>query len=101
MSSTWITINFDFIPKLRDMKGLSKDDIIFNQRIALRLKRLREKVQPVQAQFAKEHHIDRQILSRWENPNDKRGISIHTIRRFCKIINISLKDFFDDKIFEE
>lgn len=83
------------------MGGLSRDDIIFNQKISLRLKKLREEIQPVQSQFAKEHHIDRQILSRWENPNGKRGISVHTIRRFCKLIGISMKEFFDDKIFEK
>lgn len=81
------------------MGRLDKDDIILNQKIALRLRNLREEIQPVQAQFAKIHHIDRQILSRWENSNDKRGISIHTIRRFCKLINISLKEFFDDELF--
>lgn len=82
------------------MRGLDKDDILFNKKISQRLKDLREKEHPIQAQFAKEHHLDRQILSRWENPNDKRGISIHTIRRFCGLIDISLKDFFDDKLFK-
>lgn len=81
------------------MGSLDKDDIIFNQKVALRLKNLRKERQPIQSQFAKNHNIDRQILSRWENPNDKRGVSIHTIRRFCKLINISLKDFFDDNLF--
>lgn len=83
------------------MKGLDKENIVFNRKISQRLKSLREKEHPIQAQFAKEHHLDRQILSRWENANDKRGISIHTIRRFCGLINITLKDFFDDEIFEE
>ncbi len=82
------------------MGRLDKDDIIFNQKIAKRLKALREEIQPVQSHFAKTHNIDRQILSRWENSNDKRGVSIHTLRRFCDLINISLKDFFDDELFK-
>jgi len=81
------------------MGSLDMDDTIFNQKVALRLRNLRKKRHHIQAHFAKEHNIDRQTLSRWENPNDKRGISIHTIRRFCKLINISLKDFFDDDLF--
>ena len=81
------------------MGRLDKDDIILNQKIALRLRKLREEIEPIQAKFAKKNHIDRQILSRWENSNNKRGVSIHTIQRFCKLINISLTDFFDDELF--
>jgi len=84
-----------------NMGKLNDADIVFNQKIALRLKNLREEINLSQAQFAKKHNIDRQIISRWENTNDNRGISIHTIRRFCKLINISLKEFFDDKSFLE
>ncbi len=53
----------------------------------------------LQVHFARDNYIDRQLLNRWENQNDKRGISIHSIRRFCNMINISLKDFFDDERF--
>lgn len=82
------------------MGKLNEDDIILNQKIALRVKNLRYEIESNQSKFAKQHGIDRQMLSRWENANDKRGISIHTIRRFCKIINMSLKDFFDDELFQ-
>ncbi|APY10452.1 transcriptional regulator [Seonamhaeicola sp. S2-3] len=75
------------------------DDIIFNKKVADRIKELRIKINPIQAHFARDNYIDRQLLNRWENQNDKRGISIHSIRRFCNMINISLKDFFDDERF--
>lgn len=70
-----------------------------NKKVSLRIKELREKREPVQSKFAKDHFIDRQLLSRWENTNDDRGISIHTILKFCKMINITLQEFFDDKTF--
>ena len=81
------------------MAKLNDDDIIFNQKIALRLKNLRKATNISQSQFAKNNNIDRQIISRWENANDNRGTSIHTIRKFCNMIDISIKDFFDDDLF--
>lgn len=41
------------------MGRLDKDDIIFNRKVALRLQELRKEIEPIQAQFAKKHHIDR------------------------------------------
>ena len=72
-----------------------------NEKISLRIKELREKIEPVQAKFAKEHLIDRQLLSRWENTKDDRGITIHTILKFCKMIDISLVEFFDSNLFRK
>jgi transcriptional regulator with XRE-family HTH domain len=83
------------------MSKAKKEDLIFNKKVARRLKELRVNSNPIQSQFAKENLVDRQLLNRWENENNERGISIHTIRRFCKMIDIPLKKFFDDKIFEE
>ena len=77
------------------MAKLKPEDIAFNKKIALRIKELRVKVNSNQSKFAEAHFIDRQIISRWENPNDNRGISIHTIRRFCNLVDITLKEFFD------
>ncbi|TNJ46086.1 helix-turn-helix transcriptional regulator [Tamlana fucoidanivorans] len=81
------------------MGKLKPEDIALNTSIALRIKELRIKANPNQSKFADKHFIDRQIVSRWENINDKRGVSIHTINRFCKMVNISLKEFFDSDLF--
>lgn len=72
-----------------------------NEKVSLRIRELREKIEPIQSKFAKDHFIDRQLLSRWENVNDDRGISVHTILKFCKMIDISLQEFFDDELFNE
>lgn len=79
----------------------SKQKTILNDKIAIRIKFLREKIEPVQSKFADDNMVDRQIVSRWESTTDKRGLSIHTISKFCKMIDISLKDFFDDKLFKD
>ncbi|WP_034894552.1 transcriptional regulator [Gillisia sp. Hel_I_29] len=72
-----------------------------NDKIAIRIKYLRENIEPIQSKFADDNMIDRQIVNRWESTTDKRGLSIHTINRFCNMISISLKDFFDDKLFKD
>lgn len=82
------------------MGRLDQEDINLHAKIALRLQELRKEIEPVQARFARKHGIDRQLLNRWENPKNERGISIPTLRRFCKTIGISLKDFFDSPLFE-
>ena len=81
------------------MATLSEEDKILNQKIARRIKSLRESFEPSQSKFAKDHIVDRQLVSRWENSSDDRGISIHTIHKFCKMIGISLSDFFNDSTF--
>jgi transcriptional regulator with XRE-family HTH domain len=81
------------------MSKLSPEDIEFNRKVALRVKELRLKVNKNQSKFAEAHFIDRQMINRWENTKDKRGISIHTINKFCKMLNIQLKDFFDSELF--
>jgi len=74
-------------------------DIVLDTKIALRIKELRKKINPNQKQFAEEHGMDRQLLNRWESTTDNRGVSIHTINRFCEMIHIGLKDFFDSDLF--
>ncbi len=81
------------------MAKLKPEDIAFNKKTALRIKELRLRANLSQSKFAETHFIDRQMISRWENINDQRGVSIHTINRFCKMINISLKEFFDSDAF--
>ena len=82
------------------MAKLKPEDIALNNKIALRIKELRESVCTNQSEFAQTHFIDRQLVSRWENTNDRRGVSIHTIHKFCNLIGISLKEFFDSDLFK-
>ncbi len=77
------------------MSKLEKEDIALKNKIADRIKFLRIKTGLSPSDFAKKHDIDRQILSRWENKSNKRGITIYTINKFCKMIGIPLKEFFD------
>lgn len=77
------------------MAALNEEDIILKNRIADRIKFLRAETGMSQSEFAKKHDIDRQILNRWESKNNKRGLTIYTIARFCDFVGISLKDFFD------
>lgn len=76
------------------MAELEKEDIILKNKIAERIQSLRIKTGLSQSEFAQKHDIDRQIVNRWES-NNKRGITIYTINKFCNMIGISLKDFFD------
>ena len=76
------------------MAELEKEDIILKNKIAERIQSLRIKTGLSQSEFAQKHDIDRQIVNRWESSN-KRGITISTINKFCNMIGISLKDFFD------
>jgi len=77
------------------MSGLDQEDIILKNKIAERVRFLREKTGLSQSDFAKLHDIDRQLINRWESKHNKRGITIYTIMRFCNMLKISLKDFFD------
>lgn len=77
------------------MAELSEEDILLKNKIAERISYLRKKTGLSQSEFAKKHEIDRQIINRWESKNNKRGITIYTISKFCSLIGISLKDFFD------
>lgn len=78
-----------------DMAELGKEDTLLKNKIADRIKFLRTETGLSQSDFAKKYEIDRQILNRWESKNNKRGITIYTISKFCKLIGISLKEFFD------
>jgi len=77
------------------MTTLSKEDIALKNTIAERIKFFRTKTGLSQSDFAEKYDIDRQILNRWESINNKRGITIYTINKFCKMVGISLKEFFD------
>ena len=77
------------------MAELDKEDIILKIKIAERIQLLRIKTGLSQSEFAQKHDIDRQIINRWESNNNKRGVTIYTIKKFCNMLNITLKDFFD------
>lgn len=81
------------------MGKLKPEDIALNNKIAHRIKELRVQADPNQKRFAENNDLERQTLSRWESVNDNRGVSIHTISRFCRILNISLKEFFASDLF--
>lgn len=77
------------------MAELEKDDIILKNQIAERIKYLRNRTGLTQTEFANKHEIERQILNRWESTTNKRGVTIYTIKKFCNMLGISLKEFFD------
>lgn len=77
------------------MAELEKEDIFLKNQIANRVQHLRSKTGLSQTDFAKKHDIDRQIINRWESKTNKRGITIYTIKKFCNMLGISLKEFFD------
>jgi DNA-binding XRE family transcriptional regulator len=83
------------------MAELSKEDIIFKNKIAQRIETLRLQTGLNQTKFAERHDIERQTINRWESQITKRGVNIHTVRKFCKMINISLSNFFDSDEFVE
>lgn len=81
------------------MAKRSPEDIRLKNAIADRIKQLREKTGLSQADFAKNHHLDRQHINNWESKTNERGVTIYTIKKFCDMIDISLRDFFDDQMF--
>jgi transcriptional regulator with XRE-family HTH domain len=83
------------------MAELTEEDKILKDKIIDRIESLRLKTGLSQADFAKENNIDRQVINRWESKTNKRGITIYTIKKFCDMIGINLKEFFDDKIFND
>ncbi|WP_417237286.1 helix-turn-helix domain-containing protein [Bizionia paragorgiae] len=93
------------------MSKFTEENIIFANKIADRVKSLRIKYGGKrQSDFVKKYNVEKQEISRWESHvkrNEKtgnitgRGITIYTINKFCNLINISLKEFFDDDLFRK
>jgi transcriptional regulator with XRE-family HTH domain len=81
------------------MAELTKEDTILQKKISERIEFLRMKTGLSQSDFAKKYDIDRQIINRWESTKNKRGVTIYSIQKFCLMINITLKDFFDWDMF--
>lgn len=92
------------------MAELSKEDILLANKIAQRVKTLREQFcGPKQADFVRKYNIEKQFISRWESKvkfdpktgkRTGRGLSIYTINSFCNTIGITLEEFFNDDIFK-
>lgn len=78
------------------MTGLSNYDEDLKRKIAQRIRQLREQTGLSQSEFARENLIDRQTLNRWETG---RGVTIYTISKFCSLVKMELKDFFDNAMF--
>lgn len=76
------------------MAELEQEDIELKNKIAERIQYLRIKTGLTQSDFAKKYEIDRQILNRWESTKNKRGVNIYTINKFCKMLGITLTEFF-------
>jgi len=93
------------------MAELTQSQIILANKVAQRIKDLRVKnCGPVQMDFVKKYNIEKQLISRWESPikidslsgqRRGRGVSLYTIETFCEAIGITLKEFFDDSLFEK
>lgn len=77
--------------------SLDKIDIELRDKIAQRIKELRESSGKNQTEFALELGIDKQTLHRLETG---RGATIYSINKFCKVRAITLTQFFDSPIFE-
>ena len=76
--------------------SLDKIDIELRDKIAQRIKELRESSGKSQTEFALELGIDKQTLHRLETG---RGATIYSINKFCKVRGITLSQFFDSPIF--
>ena len=93
------------------MSGLSKEDIILANKIAIRIKFLRiQCTGEKQVDFANKFNIDKQEISRWESHVRRdpatgtvkgRGITVYSIKKFCDLIGITLGEFFDDDLFRK
>lgn len=83
------------------MAELTEKDIKLKNKIAERIEFLRIKTGLSQTDFAKKYDIDRQIINRWESVTNKRGVTIYTVQKFCNMIGITLKEFFDSENFTD
>ncbi|WP_207632898.1 helix-turn-helix domain-containing protein [Foetidibacter luteolus] len=72
-------------------------DIDLKRKIAQRMKDLRISTGKKMSEFAKDSEKDRQSLHRWEKG---RGATVYTINKFCREIGITMKDFWNDSLFE-
>ncbi|PAM93993.1 hypothetical protein B4N84_12955 [Flavobacterium sp. IR1] len=93
----------DFVKKQQNcsMGQLTEEDTILQIKIAERIQFLRLKTGLSQTDFAQKYHIDRQVVNRWESTRNKRGVTVYSIQKFCRMLDITLQEFFDDDKFKE
>jgi transcriptional regulator with XRE-family HTH domain len=77
--------------------SLDKIDIELRDKIADRIKELRESSGKSQTEFALELGVDKQTLYRLESG---RGATIYSINKFCMVMGITLSDFFGEGVFK-
>jgi transcriptional regulator with XRE-family HTH domain len=77
--------------------SLDKIDIELRDKIAARIKELREKSGKSQTEFALELGVDKQTLHRLESG---RGATIYSINKFCMVVGIGLGEFFEEGVFK-
>ena len=82
------------------MAKLRKEDEILKKKIKQRLFNLRVELGDTKSDISKNIDVDRQNFQPWENLKSNRGITIYSLSRICKALGISLKEFFDDEIFD-
>lgn len=83
------------------MSKLSEKDLQLRDNIKKRMNELLEESKLAQSTFADKANIDRQHINRWVNPNSNRGVSIYNLNKFCNILDVTLKTFFDSPLFGE
>ena len=82
------------------MAQLRKEDKILRDKVKLRLRKLRNEQEESKTDVSKRIEVDRQNFQPWENLDSERGMSIYSINRVCEALGITLKEFFDDEIFQ-
>lgn len=82
------------------MAKLTTEDIELRTKIKTRINNVLDEKGLKQSKYAFESDTDRQLVNRWVNDNDTRGVSIYTINRFCKNIKMTLEEFFNDPLFK-
>ncbi len=66
-------------------------------RIGQRIKELREKTNMSQKDLSYSSDLDRSYIASIES--GQRNVSIVNIEKIAKALNVSVKDFFNDKLF--
>ncbi|MDM1376711.1 helix-turn-helix domain-containing protein [Myroides marinus] len=82
------------------MAKLKDRDKVLRDKIKSRINFLIEEKGLKKVDLASLSEKDRQVINRWTNLNDNRGITIYTLSDFCDTMKIDLEDFFNDPIFK-
>ena len=83
------------------MRTLTDEDKRFRDAIKTRISNIMKSKDFNKSELAAVNEKDRQVMDRWTNLNNMRGVSIYTVKDFCMNLKISIDDFFNDKVFDE